>query len=153
MRKKSEVLLLKPLPPRGNAGDVIDVKIHYANMVLIPQGIAIWHDQQAKNQRESQMKKIEKNKAEYLTTIKDMLTAIEANGGLIFEKQATEAGKLYDSISTKDIANKIHIDYKIKIAVDHFESDKIEELGEFSTNFNYETISSKIPVKVIKKGE
>ncbi len=153
MRKKSEVLLLKPLPPRGNAGDVIDVKIHYANMVLIPQGIAIWHDQQAKNQRESQMKKIEKNKAEYLSSVKDMLAAIEANGGLIFDKQATEAGKLYDSISAKDIANKIHMDYKIKLAVDHFENEKIEELGEYSSMFTYESITSKIPVKVVKKGE
>ncbi len=153
MRKKVEVLLLKPLPPRGNAGDVIDVKIHYANMVLIPQGIAVWHDQQAKNQRESQMKKIEKNKTEYLASLQEMLSAIEKNGGLIFEKQATENGKLYDSISIKDIANKIHMDHKIKISSDHFQNDKIEELGEFTSTFTYESIISQIPVKVVKKAE
>ena len=36
MAKKVKVLLLKPLPPKGNAGDIIDVKAHYAMQVLIP---------------------------------------------------------------------------------------------------------------------
>ncbi len=153
MRKKAEVLLLRPLPPRGNAGEVIEVKIHYANMVLIPQGIAVWYDQQTKNQRVAQMKKIEKNKAEYLASIQEMLDAIEKAGGLTFEKQATENWKLYDSIAAKDIAHKIHTDHKIKLATGDFHIEKIEVLGEYSCEFTHETIAAKIPVKVTKKEE
>lgn len=120
-------------------------------MVLIPDGTAVWHDKQAKNQRAAQMKKIEKNKSELLQSVQTMLHAIEQAGGVIFEKSATDANKLYDSISAKDVANKLHMDYKIKLGSEHFQMEKIEELGEFTSTFSYESLTTNLPIKVVKK--
>lgn len=80
MSKKIEILLLKPLPPKGNAGDVIEVKTHFALHVLIPQGTAVVYDKQTKNQRESQMKKVAANKAELQKHVVDMVAAVEKAG-------------------------------------------------------------------------
>ena len=154
MAKKVKVLLLKPLPPKGNAGDVIDVKIHYAAHVLIPQGLAIVYDKQVQNQRETQMKRIEKNKAEVHQQVADMVAAIEKAGGITFEKAATENGGLYDSISNKILSQYIEETYGIRLAADCFGlEEKIHELGEYTTPFVYEDLETQFPIHVVAKEE
>ena len=91
MAKKVKVLLLKPLPPKGNAGDIIDVKAHYASQVLIPQGIAVVYDKQVENQHAAHMKKVAKNKAELQKNILAMMNAVQEAGGITFMKMATDA--------------------------------------------------------------
>lgn len=156
MAKKIKVLLLKPLPPKGNAGDIINVKIHYATEVLIPKGIAVVYDKQVQNQRDAQTKQIEKNKAELQKNVVNMIKAIETDEGITFIKAATEAGTLYDSISHKTIAQYISDTYKARLSADCFTlENKIEALGEFKVEFSYEDIKASFPIHVVsdKAGE
>jgi ribosomal protein L9 len=90
MAKKAEVLLLKPLPPKGNAGDVIEVKIHFAQHVLIPKGIAVFNTKQVQNQRSAQMKQIAKNKSDIHASVKNMIDEITKSNGISFAKAVTE---------------------------------------------------------------
>ena len=149
MAKKAEVLLLKPLPPKGNAGDVIEVKIHYAQQVLVPQGIAVFNTTQVKNQRAAQMKKIAKNKADILGSVKDMVAEIEKANGFTFTKQVTEAGTLYDSVNAKYLIQHIEATYGIKLSSESISLEKIEALGDFEASFTYEDITATFPIHVI----
>jgi ribosomal protein L9 len=70
----------------------------------------------------------------------------------VFEKQATEDGKLYDSIGTKTLVNYLMTNYQIVVATDSFTmEEKIDALGEYEIPFTYEEIEASIPVKVILK--
>lgn len=151
MGKKAPVLLLKPLAGRGNAGEIIDLTIHYANQVIVPQGIGIYFDAQVKNQHSAQMKKIAKAKDEHMQAITKAIEALTAAGGFHFSKQATDTDKLYDSIDEKTLvhhlehAHHLHIDKKCF----HLEN-KIEALGTYSVKFTYDTIQQELPIVVVK---
>ena len=151
MGKKAPVLLLKSLWSRGNAGDVVDLSIHYVNQVIAPQGIGIFFDKQAKNQHSAQLKKIAKAKEEHLVAIKTVIDALAAQGGFAFAKQATDTDKLYDSIDEKTLvhyiehAHHLHVDKKcFSLAA------KIEALGTYTTTFKFETIEQELPIVVTR---
>jgi ribosomal protein L9 len=151
MGKKAQVLLLKPLSGRGNAGDIVDLSIHYVNQVIAPQGIGMFFDKQAKNQHSAQLKKIAKAKEEHLSALKAVIDALVAQGGFAFSKQATESEKLYDSIDEKTLvhyiehAHHIHVDKKCF----HLEA-KIEALGTYTVVFKSEGIEQELPIVVTK---
>lgn len=153
MGKKTEVLLLKPLPGKGNAGDVIEAKIHYANHYLLPQGIAIIYDKQVKNQRSAQAKKIEKAKAEQLENVKSLVEKVSSHG-VTFYKEANDEGKLYDSIDEKAIATQIYIDHQIHLDQKHFSLEQtIQEVGKFVCEFTFEDVTTSLPILVERKEE
>jgi len=150
MAKKAEVLLLKPLPPKGNAGDVIEVKIHFAQHVLIPQGIAVFNTKQVQNQRSAQIKQIAKNKSDIHASVKNMIDEVTKSNGITFTKAVTETWGLYDSISSKTIASYIEDTYNIRLWASNFDmEEKIETLGEFEIAFTYEDLSSTFQLHVV----
>lgn len=150
MAKKASVLLLKPLPPKGNAGDVIEVKIHFAQHVLIPQWIAVFNTKQVQNQRSAQMKQIAKNKADINASAMHMLEEVKKANGITFTKAVTETGGLYDSVTSKSIATHIEETYNVSISSEHYVlENKIEALGEYEVSFNFHDLSEKFPVHVV----
>ena len=78
--RKVKVLLLKPLSGKGNAGEVVEVKTHFALHILVPQGIAVVYDKQVENQRSAQEKKILSAKKDQQEAVKKFVTQIEADG-------------------------------------------------------------------------
>lgn len=154
MSKKSQVLLLKPLQWKGNAGDIIDVKMHYANYVLIPQGIAVNFDKQAKNQHEAHKKSVASYKAEKYERVQKLAADLKKNG-ITYEKNVTETGSLYDSISNKTVLQELKNDRDIVLANESLVFEKIESIGEYDAVLTYEDIVAnfKITVKEEEKEE
>lgn len=153
MSKKAKVLLLKPLPWKGNAGEVVEVKSHFANYVLIPQGTAIYYDKQAQNQHQAHAKKVEEFKAGMKKSVKEIATTLEKDG-LVFTKIATESGSLYDSISARTLSQYVLTEYKTTLSPEHFTLDpKIESLGEYTADLHYEDITITFTINVIRDGE
>lgn len=151
MGKKAQVLLLKPLSGRGNAGDIVDLSIHYVNQIIAPQGIGMFFDKQAKNQHSAQLKKIAKAKEEHLIGIKTAIEQLVANGGFMFSKQATESEKLYDSIDEKTLVHYIEHNHHTHVDKKSFHlAEKIEALGTYTVTFKFETIEQELPIVVTK---
>ena len=151
MQRKLQVLLLKPLINKGNAGDVVEVKLHFAQQVLIPEGIAVIYDKQAKNQHEAHMKKISAHKAELLSKIKAMLETLEKEW-VTFEKQATDNDTLYDTITERTLAQYLMHTYEINLTAQHLTlSEKIEQLGTYTATCEYEKLQVTFPIHVVKK--
>ena len=149
--KKVKILLMKSLPGKGTAGDVIEVKTHYALHVLIPNGIAVIYDKQVQNQRDHKMKQIEATKAKEIASVKKAFEEIAASEWIVFHKQATDADKLYDTITNKNIVNQLLVDYKLSLHSSHVEMEKIDHIGEYEATVTYGEDMIKIPVKVTKK--
>lgn len=151
--KKVKVLLLKPLLWKGNPGDIIQVKTHYAMYVLVPKEIAIIYDAQTQNQQNVQMWRIAKLKDEEQAKVKEMLATIDTNGGVVFSKKATEDNNLYDSISSRSLLAYVSKEYGVTLQPNNFSLDKIESLGEYTAKFTYQDIEQDIAIKVIKQSE
>ncbi len=141
---------MKSLPGKGQPWDVIEVKTHYALHVLVPQWIAIIYDKQAQNQQASSLKRIEKTKQEEQAAVLSMIEKIEKNGGILFEKQATEENKLYDSITSRSLVTYVTKEYWVSLQPSNFSLEKIEELGEFTATFSYQDIKKDLAINVTK---
>lgn len=151
MQKKVKVLLLKPLINKGNAGEVVEVKLHFAQQVLVPQEVAVIYDKQAQNQHEAHMKKVAAHKAELNSKVKAMLETLTQDG-VTFEKQATDNEALYDSITERSLAQYLMHTYNVNITAQNIIlEEKIEQLGTFTAQFVYETIKGSFTINVVKK--
>ena len=101
-----EVILIEKLHRVGSIGDVVNVKNGFARNYLIPTGKAIVATKKNKTVFEERRAVIEleneqkKEKAELL--------ALQINGkSFTIIKQAGEDGKLYGSVSSRDIASLV----------------------------------------------
>ncbi len=140
---------MKPLSWKWNAGDIIEVKQHYANYVLFPQWIAVLYDKQTKNQHEAHKRKIDLYNKDLQKSIEKFSADLEANG-VTFSKNATENGTLYDSITAKTISQYAEESHNVVIGSEHFTVDpKIEAIWTFIAQFDYNdsTISFEIRVE------
>lgn len=152
MQRKVKVLLLKPLINKGQPGDVVEVKTHYALNVLLPQEIGVVYDKQTQNQNEAHQKKITAYKQELRSQVTTMVNALKKDG-VTFEKQATDQEMLYDSVTERTLAQHLMHTYHLNLTAANIQlENRIEKLGEFEATLIYEDITTTFPVKVTKKG-
>ena len=143
------VILLKDLKGTGKAGDVVKVSDGYARNLLIPKGIA-------KEATEGNVRSLEKQKAIFaqkeeenrakameLARHLDSLTVqIVTKGG--------EGGRLFGSITSKDIAEALKEQHQIEVDKKKIVLDSpIKVVGELDVAIKvYPEISGKIHVVV-----
>ena len=132
----------------GDVGDLVEVKAGYANNYLIPQGIALLATKGNINQMKLVKKAAQKVEAK---NIEDANKVIGDLAGLTlkFVVKTGEEGKLYGSITNKDLAQKIVEERNIEIDRKKIDlPEHIKELGEYDVEIKlYKEIKS--PVKVI----
>jgi len=98
-----QVILLERVAKLGQMGEVVDVKPGYARNFLLPQGKAL-------NVTESNIASFEAQKAQLearnLETKKEAESLADKLGGqqFIVIRQASDAGALYGSVTTRDAA-------------------------------------------------
>ena len=90
----------------GNAGDVVDVKPGYARNYLIPKGLAYEATQANVRRIEAERAAQGRKDAETLSEARQRATALEGVS-LTFHARAGQEGKLFGSITSGDIADKL----------------------------------------------
>lgn len=98
-----QVILLERVAKLGQMGDVVDVKPGYARNFLLPQGKAMNSTKANMAIFEAQKAQLEANNLE---TKKEAEAMAEKLGGqqFIVIRQASDAGALYGSVTTRDAA-------------------------------------------------
>ena len=146
-----QVILRDRLENLGGAGDVVNVKPGYARNYLIPQGLAF-------EATDANVKRIEREKAQSAKRASDELQAARQRAAafegvsVTFTARAGEEGKLFGSITTADIAEKlteqgIEVDRK-QIQLD----EPIKALGVFSVPVRlHSEVRPELKVWVIKE--
>jgi large subunit ribosomal protein L9 len=132
-----KVIFLKDVKGKGKKGEVKNVADGYAHNFLIKQGLAIEANQSSVSTLAAQKKKEEKMAEEELAEAKKMKETLEKVTVELTAK-AGEGGRLFGSITTKQIAEELQKKHGIKIDKRKMElEDAIRSLG-----------MTKVPVKL-----
>jgi large subunit ribosomal protein L9 len=124
-----QVILTEDVEKLGDAGDVVRVKNGFARNFLIPQGKAMLATEGRVKQIEHQRRVIDERVRREVKSLQQ--TAAEmAKAELIFLRQAGEEGKLFGSVTSADLFERLReLGFEVdrrKIAL----PDPIKELGE-----------------------
>ena len=143
------VILLKDVKGTGKAGDIVKVNDGYARNMLIPRGMATEATGGSVRSLEKQKALIEeKNMQEHKKAeeLAGKLSAVTVN---IIAK-AGEGGRLFGSITSKDVADALKEQYNIDIDKRKFLMEApIKHIGEFETQIKlYHDVSAKLKVNV-----
>jgi large subunit ribosomal protein L9 len=147
-----KVILLADVKGQGKKNDVIEVSDGYAKNFLIPRKLAKAADAQSLNdvkvREEARLYRIatEKKEAQELAArLKELLVKIPASSGA--------DGRLYGSITSKDIVERLQADFSITIDKRKLVlSDPIKAYGKYEVEVKlYPEVVGKIFVLVCEK--
>lgn len=144
-----KVILLKDVKGTGKKGDVIDASDGHARNFLIPRKLAkAATDGSVKEQKNIKFKEDERKAKE----VGEAKALAEKISGLTVElkSKAGEGGRLFGSLSTKDVADALKKQHKISIDKRKFVMDgPIKELGTKEIDVKvYPQIAGKLKVNV-----
>lgn len=144
-----KVILTQYQEKLGDVGDIVEVKDGYANNYLIPQEIALIATKGNINQMKLVKKaaiKVEAKNIEEASKTAEGLAGITLN----FIVKTGEEGKLYGSITNKDLGVKIMEDKKVEIDRKKIDlQEHIKELGEYDVDIKiYKEVKATIKVIV-----
>ena len=142
------IILREEVPNLGKSGEVVSVKPGYGRNYLLPQGLALPATEHNVKQLEHQKKVITARNAKLA---KDAQSVADALAGLEvrIERQAGEGGKLFGSVSTRDIEEAVSkkgvkVDRK-KIVIEN----AIKNTGEYTVDVKLgQGITGKLKVVV-----
>ena len=98
-----KVILQEPVDRLGNVGDLVSVANGYARNYLIPTGVAIEANEGNVKYQKHHQRVLEKKLSRLQAKGEELKQRIEAIS-LEFERKVGEKGKLFGSVTTKDIA-------------------------------------------------
>ncbi|RST70984.1 50S ribosomal protein L9 [Siminovitchia acidinfaciens] len=132
-----KVIFLKDVKGRGKKGEVKDVAVGYAQNFLFKQGLAVEATPGNMANLKNQQKKEQKQEEEALQEAKNLKEKIEKLTVEIKAKSG-EGGRLFGSITNKQVADELKKSHNIKVDRRKIEMDQpIRSLGV-----------TKVPVKL-----
>ncbi|MFZ7942370.1 MULTISPECIES: 50S ribosomal protein L9 [Bacillaceae] len=132
-----KVIFLKDVKGKGKKGEVKNVADGYAHNFLIKQGLAVEANNASISSLDAQKKKQEKMAAEELAEAKKLKETLDTIT-VELKAKAGEGGRLFGSITTKQVAEELQKKHGIKIDKRKMElADAIRTLGH-----------TKVPVKL-----
>ena len=144
-----KVVLLQDVKGQGKKDELINVSDGYARNFLFPKKLAVAADakvmSEAKSKEESKQFKLKEEKAaakELADKLSKLTVKITASSGA--------DGRLYGSVTTKDIADALNNQYKIEIDKRKLSlSENIKSYGTYEVEVKvYPEISAKLKVSV-----
>lgn len=124
-----KVIFLKDVKGKGKKGEVKNVADGYAQNFLIKQGLAVEANNSNVSSLNAQKKKEEKVAAQELEDAKKLKQTVEKIT-VEFSTKAGEGGRLFGSITSKQIAEELKKNHDIKIDKRKIElDDAIRTLG------------------------
>ena len=147
-----KVILLQDIKGVGKKDEIINASDGYARNFLLPKKLAVEANNEnisklkAKNDSKAYKKSIEKEEAQKtVDKLKGILLKIPVKTG--------ENGKVFGSITSKEIADNLKQQYKIEIDKKKIDlKEPIKVLGSFSVNIKlYEGVVGTLKVQMISQ--
>ncbi len=144
-----KVILTQDVRAQGKKGQIIDVSDGYARNFLFPKGLAVAADNKAlneiKNKEAAAKHKIEVERAE----ARELAAKLEPVV-IKLKLQAGPDGRLFGSVTSKDIAEALEKEYKISIDKKKIQlDDPIKSFGSFTIDVKlYQDVVGKLNVIV-----
>lgn len=144
-----KVILLEDVKSMGKKGDIVNASDGYARNFLIPKGMAVEANagnvKQAEQKKQNELVKKEKEREAALQLkqeVEKMTVLIKTTAG--------KNGKLFGSITNKDIAEAMEQQYKLKMDKKKIHlKDPIKDVGHYEAEVKlYPEISAALKVNV-----
>ena len=144
-----KVILLKDVKGSGVKGDVVNVSDGHARNFLFPRGLAIEATKANLNQLKEKERAQQKRKDQEVQEARDLAKQI-SELTLVIKAKSGESGKLFGSVTNKEIAQELKKQHKITIDRKKIVlNEPIKELGQMELEVKlYPEISGKLTVKV-----
>ena len=143
-----KVILLADVKGHGKKGELCNVSDGYARNFLFPKKLAVEADNAAMSEFKSREEAKVHHKQEEIAAAK--ATAEKLNGKTVTMKaKAGAGGKLFGSVTTKEVAAEIKKSLGIEIDKKKMNAPDIKNFGEYTAEIKlYQGIIAKITVKV-----
>lgn len=104
-----QVILVEQVPNLGKVGDIVNVKDGFGRNFLLPKGKALRATNENKKYFESKRQEIEQQNADKQKEASAIAKKFEKYS-LILIRQASDDGRLFGSVTSRDIAKEINAD-------------------------------------------
>lgn len=143
-----KVILLQDVKGHGKKGELCNVSDGYARNFLFPKKLALQADNAALNELKNREQAAAHHKQEEINAAKE--TDAKLNGKTVTIKaKAGSNGKLFGSVTSKEIASEIASSLGIEIDRKKMSVADIKNFGEYTAEIKlYTGITAKITVKV-----
>ena len=141
------VILNKDVKGTGKAGDVVKVSDGYARNMLIPRGLATESTQGNIRHLEKQKAIAAEKKAEEKAQAQQQAEKIQ-KASVLIKTKAGEGGKIFGSITSKDISEALREQHGIDIDKKKFQMDApLKQTGETGVDIKlYQDIIARLTV-------
>jgi large subunit ribosomal protein L9 len=145
-----EVILTRPVVKLGDRGAIVRVADGYARNYLLPHGIAIAATKGARRQAED-MARAEQRREDRRRDAAGLERDRVAGKNITVRARSTSAGKLYGSVSARDICESLRQTHGVTVDPSTCTMDEhsIREVGTYTVAFRiYKDIDAAIQVTV-----
>lgn len=125
-----KVLLLQDLKGKGKKGDVVEVSDGYAKNFLIPKKLAVIATEEILLEKKSKDEASSFHKEQEFLKAKETAKFLD-NKTVVIHAKSGENGKLFGSVTSKEIANEIEKQFNVKIDKRKIEAEEIKTFGQF----------------------
>lgn len=144
------VILNRDVKGTGKAGDVVKVSDGYARNMLLPRGYATEATEGNIRSLEKQKAVLAEKKAAEKQAAQELAEKIN-QAEVVIKTKAGENGKIFGSITSKDIADALKEQKKITVDKKKIQLDNpIKGIGEMTVNIKlYPEVTAKLKISVI----
>ncbi len=143
-----KVILLADVKGHGKKGELCNVSDGYARNFLFPKKLAVEADNTALNELKNREEAKAHHKQEEINAANATAKALEGKTVTIKAKAGSN-GKLFGSVTSKEIALEIENSLKIKVDRKKMQVADIKNFGEYTAEIKlYPGISAKVNVVV-----
>ncbi len=126
-----KVILLADVKGHGKKGELCNVSDGYARNFLFPKKLAVVADNEALNELKNREESTAHHKAEELANAKALAAKLEGKTVTVHAKAGAQ-GKLFGSVTSKEIAAELEKAYGVKIDKKKMSVADIKNFGTYS---------------------
>ncbi|MDF0607627.1 50S ribosomal protein L9 [Wolbachia endosymbiont of Onchocerca gibsoni] len=127
------VILKENIRTLGKLGEIVKVKPGYARNFLFPQKKAVKATRESIAKLEEQRSFLEEENIRKLNLAKELAASL-IDKFVILVKQASEDGKIFGSVTTKEVAKSLLQGHEIDYRKVSFNGVKVRNLGQYQVN-------------------
>ena len=143
-----KVILKADVKSLGKAGELVNASDGYARNYLLPKGLAVEADAKAMNEFKNREKAKAFHKAEEIKAANELKDRLEGKTVKLTAKAGAN-GKLFGSVTSKDVANKIKSEFNEDIDKRKIVMNDIKAFGTVQAEIKiYQGISASVYVSV-----
>ncbi|MGL9732912.1 MAG: 50S ribosomal protein L9 [Wolbachia sp.] len=127
------VILKENIRKFGKLGEIVKVKPGYARNFLFPQKKAVKATKESIAKLEEQRSSLEEENIRKLNLAKELAASLTCKF-VVLVKQASEDGKIFGSVTTREIAKSLLQECEVDHRKIFFNQTKIRNLGEYQVD-------------------